>query len=57
MYLVMRGRCMIGRLMDNRRRRGRRCMVETSSNMSVPVVTTMVGHCEKQGREEDKKLK
>ena len=48
---------MIGRLMDDRRRRWRRCMVEASTNMSVSVVTTVVRHGEEQRREENKKLK
>ena len=55
--LVVGGRWMIGRLMDDRRRRWRRCMVEASTNMSVSVVTTVVRHGEEQRREEDKKLK
>ena len=48
---------MIGRLMDDRRRRWRRCMVEAGTNMSVSVVTAVVRHSEKQRREEEKKLK
>ena len=48
---------MIGRLMDDRRRRWRRCMVEAGTNMSVSVVTTVVRHGKEQRREENKKLK
>merc|ERR1712051_1086452 len=35
LLLVVGGRWMIGRLMDDRRRRWRRCMVEAGTNMSV----------------------
>ena len=55
--LVVRSRCMIDRLMDDRRRWGGRSMVETRTHMSVSVRTSMVGHSEKQRWEQDKKLR
>ena len=49
---------MIGRLMDDGRRRWRRSMVEAGTNVAVStMMATMVRHGEKHRREEDKKLK